>query len=63
MFYDALSLFQARNTPCVQQDSSAPTSAGKHDQIAPRIEMVIGHWFLDESGNPTREIKAREDIS
>jgi hypothetical protein len=40
MFYDALSLFQAQNTFRVQQDSLAPTSAGKHNQIAPCIEMV-----------------------
>jgi hypothetical protein len=58
MFYDALSLFQ--HTFRVQHDSAAPTSAGKLDQIAPRIEMVVGHWFLDEFGNPTREIKARD---
>jgi hypothetical protein len=53
-----LSLFQ--HTFRVQHDSAAPTSAGKLDQIAPRIEMVVGHWFLDEFGNPTREIKARD---
>ena len=26
----------------------------------PKIEMNIGHWYLDEFGNRTREIKARE---
>ena len=26
----------------------------------PPIEMIIGDWYLDDLGNPTREIKRRE---
>jgi hypothetical protein len=26
----------------------------------PRIEMMIGDWYLDEFGNRSREIKARD---
>ena len=26
-----------------------------------KIEMNIGHWYLDEFGNRTREITARDD--
>ncbi|MGA2818065.1 MAG: hypothetical protein ABSE67_17555 [Xanthobacteraceae bacterium] len=58
MFYDALSLFQAEQR--VQQDSAGPMSASNHNQTSPRIEMVVGHWYLDEFANPTREIKARD---
>jgi hypothetical protein len=57
MFYDALSLFQ--HTVRLQQDIPDPTSVGSH-QTTPSIEMVIGNWYLDEVGNPTREIKARD---
>jgi len=58
MFYDALSLFQ--HTFRVQQDSVTLMSASKYCQVTPRIEMVVGEWYLDEFGNPTREIKARD---
>lgn len=30
------------------------------EQIVPRTEMVIGSWYLDEFGNPTREVRARD---
>jgi len=57
MFYDALSHFQHTR---VQQDSVALMSASQYSQVTPRIEMVVGDWYLDEFGNPTREIKARD---
>jgi hypothetical protein len=60
MFYDALSLFQVQRPFPVLQDSAAPMTAVDRYQTTPSIEMVIGHWYLDESGNPTREIKARD---
>jgi hypothetical protein len=28
------------------------------EQIGPRTEMIIGSWYLDEFGNPTREVRA-----
>jgi hypothetical protein len=59
MFYDALSLFEARHTFRIQQDNAVPMIAVDRYQTTPSIEMVIGHWYLDELGNPTREIKAR----
>jgi hypothetical protein len=58
MFYDALSHFQ--NTFRVQQDSVALMSASQYSQVTLRIEMIVGDWHLDEFGNPTREIKARD---
>jgi hypothetical protein len=36
-----------------------PVRPPHHGQKAP-TEMVIGPWYLDEFGNPTREIKARD---
>jgi len=54
---DAPSLFQLPFHD--QQDSAAPMSAA-HKLCTPSIEMVIGDWHLDEFGNRTREIKARD---
>jgi hypothetical protein len=31
-----------------------------YEQIIPKIEMHVGPWDVDEFGNKTREIKARE---
>jgi hypothetical protein len=50
MFYDALFLFQAQNIFSRSAKQRRPTSAGWLDQIAPRIEVVVGRWYLDEFG-------------
>ena len=41
-----------------QQHVAAVRSA--HEQIIPKIEMLVGAWYLDQFGNRTREIKARD---
>ena len=41
-----------------QRRSGRPPSADQ--QIITKIEMVIGSWQLDEFGNQTREIMARD---
>ena len=41
------------------QERSVPGRPAHHGQKA-ITEMVIGAWYLDEFGNPTREIKARD---
>jgi hypothetical protein len=33
-----------------------------HRQAAPNIKMVVGPWYLDEFGNQTREITARDYV-
>ena len=40
--------------------AASPRSTTYCEQISPRAEMVIGSWYLDEFGNPTREIKRRD---
>ena len=59
MFYDELSLLEAGYAG-VQQRSVATTSPHLNVQIASRIKMIIGSWYLDEFGNQAREIKARD---
>ena len=34
----------------------------KFEPSAIKIEMNIGHWYLDEFGNKTREIKACDTV-
>jgi hypothetical protein len=57
MFYDAISLFQSRVISDVSQHNTV-TSTDK--QTSPKLQMIVGPWYLDEFGNPTREIKARD---
>jgi hypothetical protein len=32
----------------------------EHQQIAPKIEMRVSAWYVDQFGNRTREIKAHD---
>jgi hypothetical protein len=57
MFYDAISLFQSQQTSHVSQNN---TATGTDNQTTPKLAMIVGPWYLDEFGNPTREIKARD---
>ena len=34
----------------------------KYEPCTTKIEMNIGHWYLDEFGNQTREIKACDTV-
>jgi hypothetical protein len=54
---DAPSLFQL---PLRDQQDGAALMSAAHKLCTPSIEMVIGPWYLDDFGNPTREIKARD---
>jgi hypothetical protein len=32
----------------------------ERQEMSPAIKMIIGDWYVDELGMPTREITARE---
>ena len=34
--------------------------SGGYEAMTPKIEMIIGEWYVDENGVQTREITARE---
>jgi hypothetical protein len=53
------SFVQPESDLSFSQDRSAPTSSMHRGQKAV-TEMIIGPWYLDEFGNPTREIRARD---
>ena len=59
MFYDELALFEAECAR-VQRRSAVTSSPHLNIRIASKIEMIIAPWYLDEFGNQTRQIKARE---
>jgi hypothetical protein len=48
----------AENNLRLSQDGFAPVKLVHH--VVKNTEMVIGPWYLDEFGNPTREVKARD---
>jgi hypothetical protein len=48
----------AENNLRLSQDNFAPVRPVHH--VHKNTEMLIGPWYLDEFGNPTREIKARD---
>jgi hypothetical protein len=54
------SLFPPENSFRLSQDSNAAVRPFNHFQRPNGTEMIIGPWYLDEFGNPTREIKARD---
>jgi hypothetical protein len=56
MFYDAIALFQSRLTDVSQNNNVI----GTDKLTSPKLEMIVGAWYFDEHGNPTREIKARD---
>jgi hypothetical protein len=59
MLYDAISLSEAEYASNIQQSGGAGLNAN-YEHTVPSIEMLIGSWYLDQFGNPTRQIKARD---
>ncbi|MGA8615831.1 MAG: hypothetical protein WB760_29940 [Xanthobacteraceae bacterium] len=53
------SLAQPENNLRLSQDGNGPVRSINHVQKMP-TEMIIGPWYLDEFGNPSREIRARD---
>ena len=61
MIHDARSLTQLQHNLRPQQQSYAgQMDVTYYEHLLPKTEMVIGSWYLDELGNPTREIKTRD---
>ena len=58
MSYDSDSLLELKFDAHLRRRSGRPPSADQ--QIITKIDMVIGSWQLDEFGNQTREIMARD---
>lgn len=58
VLYDARLLFHLKQLSLNEVGTEpAPVSTSSEK---PPIEMIIGDWYLDDLGNPTREIKRRE---
>jgi hypothetical protein len=59
MAYDADSLIQLQREMRLRQKHPAVMRPA-YEQIMLRIEMMVGAWYIDQFGNRTREIKARD---
>ena len=60
MAYYADSLVQLQHDLRRQLRGDIASIRATRNEVLPEIEMVIGSWYVDEFGNRTREIKARE---
>jgi hypothetical protein len=62
MTYDADSIVQLQRDLRLQLRGYAVStrSTTYWEQVVSRTEMVVGSWYLDEFGNRTREIRARD---
>ena len=47
-----------RDSAAPIQDSDVAVTKGNYQQTAPTAKMLVGPWYLDDFGNPTREIRA-----
>jgi hypothetical protein len=57
---DSDSLLELQFDARLQQQRRFGRPPSADQQIITKINMVIGSWHLDEYGNQTREIKARD---
>jgi hypothetical protein len=60
VLYDTRLLFQPKQKLLSLNEvrtESAPVSTSSDKRP---IEMIIGDWYLDDLGNPTREIRRRD---
>ena len=60
MAYDADLPIQVRDEAHFRQQRCAARTRTANQQMIPKIDMVIGSWYLDELGNKTREITAHD---
>ena len=56
MIHDVRPSFRSQNDSRLQ-GGTAPMTANNYEQTAPVTKMLVGAWYLDEFGNPTREVK------
>jgi hypothetical protein len=59
MAYDADTLVKIQDTQLRLQRITAKERSSCQ-AIIPKVDMIVGAWYLDEFGNKTREISARE---
>jgi hypothetical protein len=60
MAYGVKSLAELRHDLHFRQQRDAAEKRDAHQEVSPTIKMVIGAWYLDQFGNQTREITARD---
>ncbi len=63
MVHDALYLSETEYASNMHRSGTRTSLNAGYVHTAPRFEMLVGAWYLDEFGNPTREIRARDLLS
>jgi hypothetical protein len=61
MAKDSDSFFEFQFDAQLQRLRNAIKARADHQQMVPRIKMIIGSWYIDEFGNQTRQIRARDE--
>ena len=60
MTYDSELLLELQFDGHLRQQRRSGRPPTPNQQNIPKIDMVVGSWHLDEFGNQTREIMARD---
>ena len=60
MTYDSELLLELQFDAHLRQQRRSGRPPNPNQQITPKIDMIVGSWHLDEFGNQTREITARD---
>jgi hypothetical protein len=60
MIYDVDTTVPSQNSLSHLQEYAGQWGVSSYEQMMPKSEMLIGDWYLDEFGNQSREIKARD---
>jgi hypothetical protein len=55
MDYDTDSLIELQQEARFRRQRHA-----EYQQIVPKIEMLVGAWYIDQFGNKAREVRARD---
>lgn len=63
MVHNALSLSETEYASNIHRSGARTSLNASYGLTVPQIEMLVGAWYLDEFGNPTREIRARDLLS
>ena len=59
MAYDTDSLIQLQREARLRRQHAA-AERPTHEQIIPKIEMLVCAWYVNQFGNKTREVRVRD---
>jgi len=60
MDYDTSALTKLKEEMRLRQQRHAAGPRPGNEAITPQIKMIVSNWYIDELGNQSRFIKARD---